>query len=175
MEINELMKKATIFHGHICPGVALGTIVAKYALERNFEHSPDEQLVAVVENDNCSVDALQALLGTTFGKGNLIHKDYGKNNYTIYSRKLQKGIRFEMKSSVFAQKSKSRDELVKKILESPANDIFDIHSVEYDPPFYAKVEESLPCEVCRQPTMSSRLLDYEGTKVCIPCYKNFKK
>ena len=72
MEIKELMKKATMFHGHICPGIAIGVLVAKYALEHGFEHSPDEELVAVVETDSCSVDALQVLLGTTFGKGNLI-------------------------------------------------------------------------------------------------------
>ena len=88
METRELMKKATIFHGHICPGIAIGVLVAKYVLEHGFERSSDEELVAVVETDNCSVDALQAILGTTYGKGNLIHNDYGKNNYKIYSRKL---------------------------------------------------------------------------------------
>ena len=102
MDINELMKKATIFHGHICPGVAIGVLVAKYAIENGFEHSPDEELVAIVENDNCSVDAIQALLGTTFGKGNLIHRDYGKNNFTIFSRKTKKGVRLSLKNTFSA-------------------------------------------------------------------------
>ena len=66
METRELMKKATIFHGHLCPGIAIGVLVAKYVLEHGFERSSDEELVAVVETDNCSVDALQALLGTTY-------------------------------------------------------------------------------------------------------------
>ena len=86
MEINDLMEKATRFHGHICPGLAIGVLAAKYILENGFKYSPNEEIVAVVENDNCSVDALQALLGTTYGKGNFIHQDYGKLNYSFYNR-----------------------------------------------------------------------------------------
>ena len=31
----------------------------------------DEEIVAIVENDACGVDALQCVSGCTFGKGNL--------------------------------------------------------------------------------------------------------
>jgi formylmethanofuran dehydrogenase subunit E len=175
METQELMKKATIFHGHLCPGVAIGVLVAKYTLEHDFKHSIDEELVAVVENDNCSVDALQALLGTTFGKGNLIHRDYGKNNFTIYSRKSKKGVKLSLKSSVFGKKKTTRDEKIQMLLTSKPEDIFDIRDVEFDPPSLAKIEESVPCEVCGELTMSSRLVNYQGKNTCIPCYKEFKK
>ncbi|MFW9945221.1 MAG: FmdE family protein [Candidatus Odinarchaeota archaeon] len=175
MDVQDLMKKATIFHGHICPGVALGVLVAKYILNLGFEHSLDEELVAVVENDNCSVDAIQALLGTTYGKGNLIHLDYGKNNYTIYSRKSQRGVRFALKSSIFGNKKLSRDERIKKLLSSNPEEIFDIREVEFNPPERAQIEESISCEICNELTMSSRIVDYQGTKMCIPCYKTMKK
>ena len=175
MDVQDLMKKATIFHGHICPGVALGVLVAKYILSLGFEHSPDEELVAVVENDNCSVDAIQALLGTTYGKGNLIHLDYGKNNFTIYSRKSQKGVRLALKSAVFKDRKLTRDERVKKLLSSNPEDLFDIREVEFIPPERAQIEESIPCEVCNELTMSSRIVDYQGSKMCIPCYKVMKK
>ena len=175
MDISELMKKATIFHGHICPGVAIGVLVAKYAIENGFEHSPDEELVALVENDNCSVDAIQALLGTTFGKGNLIHRDYGKNNFTIFSRKAKKGVRLSLKSTFFDKKKANRDERVKLLLESNLEDVFDIEEVEYNPPPKAQIEESISCEICKELTMSSRMIDYQENKMCIPCYQKFKK
>jgi len=175
MDISELMKKATIFHGHICPGVAIGVLVAKYAIENGFEHSPDEELVGIVENDNCSVDAIQALLGTTFGKGNLIHRDYGKNNFTIYSRKAKKGVRLSLKSTFFDKKKANRDERVKLLLESNFEDVFDIEEVEYNPPPKAQIEESVSCDICKELTMSSRMIDYQENKMCIPCYQNFKK
>lgn len=175
MEIRELMKKATMFHGHICPGVAIGALAAKYALEHGYEHSPDEELVAVVETDNCSVDALQALLGTTYGKGNLIHKDYGKNNYNFYSRKNQKGIRLSLKKSLLNDKKLSRDEKIQKLLNMEPESAFDIREIEYDPPGMAQIEESVPCSICGELTMESRMMNYQGQLMCIPCYKEFKQ
>ncbi len=38
----------------------------------------DEEMVAITENDACGVDAVQFILGCTFGKGNLHFRDYGK-------------------------------------------------------------------------------------------------
>ena len=52
----------------------------------------DEELVAIVENDACGVDALQCVTGCTFGKGNLLFHDYGKHVYTIYSRSSRLGV-----------------------------------------------------------------------------------
>lgn len=169
------MKKATMFHGHICPGIAIGVLVAKYALENGFEHSPDEELVAVVETDNCSVDALQTILGTTYGKGNLIHKDYGKSNYNIYSRKNQKGVRLSLKKTIFDNKKLSRDEKIQNLLSLEPENVFEIRNIEYDPPGMAQIEESLPCSLCGELTMESRMMNYQGKIMCIPCYKEFKQ
>ena len=175
MEIGELMKKATIFHGHICPGVAIGVLVAKYALDHGFEHSPDEELVAVVENSNCSVDALQAILSTTYGKGNLIHNDYGKNNFNFYDRNTKKAIKLVLKGDVFTDKKLSRDEKVQRLLNSKASDIFNIYDIEFNPPGLAEIRESVPCEICGELTMSSRLVSYTNRDICIPCYKSLRK
>ena len=38
----------------------------------------DEELVSIAENDACGVDALRCVTGCTFGKGNLIFRDYGR-------------------------------------------------------------------------------------------------
>ena len=175
VEIRELMKKATMFHGHLCPGIAIGVLVAKYAIEHGFEHSPDEELVAVVETDNCSVDALQALLGTTYGKGNFIHKDYGKSNYNIYSRKNQKGIRLSLKKTILDNRKLSRDEKIQKLLSMKPEDVFDIRNIDYDPPGMAQIEESVTCSICGELTMDSRMMKYQGKIMCIPCYKEFKE
>ncbi|MDA8090299.1 MAG: FmdE family protein [Nitrospiraceae bacterium] len=81
------LKKAALFHGHVCPGLAIGVRVAELALKEFFPNRPqDEEIVAVVENDSCAVDAIQLLTGCTLGKGNLILKDYGKQVYTFIKR-----------------------------------------------------------------------------------------
>ncbi|NTV15797.1 MAG: formylmethanofuran dehydrogenase, partial [Desulfobulbaceae bacterium] len=78
---------AARFHGHTCPGLAFGFRVARVAIrELGLSRAEDEELVAVVENDSCAVDAIQVLTGCTFGKGNLIFRDHGKQVYTFFKR-----------------------------------------------------------------------------------------
>lgn len=63
-------EQVVTFHGHLCMDIALGYRVAKTALhELSCERPQDEELLAVVETDSCSVDAIQAVTGCTFGKG----------------------------------------------------------------------------------------------------------
>src|SRR5512140_2145219 len=88
------LRETIQFHGHLCPGLALGYRVAKAALrELHAERPHDEELVAVVENDSCAADAIQYITGCTFGKGNLIFRDYGKHVYTFFNRRTGKAIR----------------------------------------------------------------------------------
>ena len=84
------------FHGHSCPGLTIGYRMTKAAMAFLADtRAADEELVAIVENNACGVDALQCLSGCTFSKGNLIFKDYGKHVYTLYNRKTRKGVRVE--------------------------------------------------------------------------------
>ncbi len=57
------------------------------------ERAEDEELVAIVENDACGVDAVQYVAGCTFGKGNLVFRDWGKPVYTFFSRRTGRGVR----------------------------------------------------------------------------------
>ena len=83
-----------LFHGHACPGLAFGFRVTQFALrELEIERSGDEELVAIVENNSCAVDAIQVMAGCTFGKGNLIFRDYGKQVYTFIRRADSVGVR----------------------------------------------------------------------------------
>ncbi|MFW9999808.1 MAG: FmdE family protein [Candidatus Hodarchaeota archaeon] len=174
MEAKELMEKAARFHGHICPGLAIGVLVAKHVLEHGYNYSPNEELVAVVENDNCSVDALQVILGTTYGKGNLVHRDYGKMNYSIYDRRTQKGIKLALKSRQLNGEKLTRDEKIQFLLKSKPEDVFKIDKIEFNPPGLAQIEESAPCEICGEITMSSRLMIYNDSEMCVPCYKKIR-
>ncbi|MFZ0451830.1 MAG: formylmethanofuran dehydrogenase subunit E family protein [Desulfatiglandaceae bacterium] len=53
----ELVKDTTEFHGHWCPGLAIGIRAAEWAL-KEFGHDGDEDVVVVAETDMCGVDAL---------------------------------------------------------------------------------------------------------------------
>lgn len=171
-EINaeDLMKSAVRFHGHSCPGLAKGVMAAKYLMDFGNSFSIDEELVSVVENDNCSVDAIQALLGTTFGKGNLVFKDYGKNNFTFYNRNDNKAVKISAKITGSGDKDLPKEERIKIILNSNPADLFNIKEVEFNPPEFAKIHESIICDNCGEMTMSTRIKEKNSRKLCIPCY-----
>jgi formylmethanofuran dehydrogenase subunit E len=85
-------KQCADFHGHVCPGLAIGYQAAKAGIAWLEEHrAMDEEVVAIVETNACGVDAVQVLTGCTFGKGNFIHKDHGKQVFTFMSRESGKG------------------------------------------------------------------------------------
>ena len=94
MNKNEAWERAVSFHGHECPGLTIGYRAAIYAaklLELTF--SDDEQVVCISENDACGVDAVQAILGCSVGKGNLLFHMTGKQAFSFYNRKSGKSVR----------------------------------------------------------------------------------
>lgn len=171
MDAKALMKKAVEFHGHSCPGVTIGVLVAKYILEHGNDFSIDEEIVAIVENDNCSVDALQSLLGTTYGKGNLIHLDYGKNNYTVFNRTNKKAVKLSFDPKNSGDRERPREERIETLLNSNPEDVFRIKEIEYVPPEKARIHESVLCSKCGEPTMSTRIQTLNGKEYCFPCYR----
>ena len=189
---SEDLRDVVQFHGHLCPGLSLGFRVAKAALrELGAERPQDEELVAVVENDSCAVDAIQFITGCTFGKGNLIFRDYGKHVYTFFNRRSGKGVRIsedyrgfegdqrfpEFKKLQEAGEDVSREmqeykmQKTAAILNAEEKDLFTIQPVSSPPPDEAKIRSSVRCSVCGEKFMESRSRIKNGKVVCIPCFE----
>jgi formylmethanofuran dehydrogenase subunit E len=136
----------------------------------NVTRSGDEELVAIVENDACGVDALQCVTGCSFGKGNLIFHDYGKQVYTVYSRKSGKGVRVAYHDDgvppEFREDRKMRETF---ILNATQDDIISVKHVEIDEPATARKRQSVNCVLCGEPVMETRLRETGKGMVCIPC------
>ena len=116
----ELIKATIDFHGHSCPGLAIGIRLSELVMNK-FGRSMDEEIVAVVETDMCAVDAIQFLTGCTFGKGNLIHLDYGKSAFTFHSRQKEKSIRIVAKPNAITDPDNTLIALRKKKAERRAD------------------------------------------------------
>ncbi len=159
------------FHGHACPGLAIGFRMATAAMEAlTASRADDEEIVAIVENDACGVDALQCVTGCTFGKGNLIFHDYGKNVYTVYSRKNGAGVRVLFNGQGIPEKLReSREELMDWILAASSEDILCMTKVSIKEPTPARVRKSFPCAFCNEMVMETRLHDVVGQQACTPC------
>ena len=93
--------EVTKFHGHVCPGTAIGYRAGEIAIkELCSPRAMNEEFLAVVENDSCSIDAIQVVTGCTFGKGNLIFKDHGKHVYTFVNRNTGGTLRLSLNKGI---------------------------------------------------------------------------
>ncbi len=159
------------FHGHSCPGLAMGYRMASAAMDvLNKSRAEDEELVAIVENDACGVDALQCLSGCTFGKGNLLFRDYGKHVYTLYSRVSRKGVRVSLKVQDIPQSWKDdREKFTQWLLNAPLAEFLVVETVDMTDPEPARIFESIICESCGEGVMETRTRQMDGRTMCIPC------
>lgn len=190
----EDLRKCIAFHGHQCPGLVYGYLIAKQAINiLDLKRSKDEEIVAVCENDSCAVDSLQVLLGTTAGKGNLIITNYGKNAYTIFNRSRKRAYRFSRKQH-YIYKGKDKEEFARldtaisagsettrerwrhkylkaeDLLSRPFDEIFSTSEVEFSMPPYAPLARSEACNKCGEMTMSTKMVSTDdGKYICIPC------
>ncbi len=159
------------FHGHRCPGLAIGyrlTLAALAALEEG--RAADDELVAITENDACGVDALQYLAGCTFGKGNLQFLDYGKQAYTLFSRRSRRGVRVVFhRDRLPPELEGDRPALTGHILQAPAADIITVTPVAMVEPERARARCSVRCPICGEMVMETRLKERGGRQVCVPC------
>ncbi|MFC1978796.1 FmdE family protein [Chloroflexota bacterium] len=169
--MNEQFAEIAKFHGHKCPGLAMGYRMTKAAMKQLAESSAvDEELVAIVENDACGVDALQWLTGCTFGKGNFIFKDYGKQVYTLFSRNSGKGARVHFRDGDVPEAARSsKQDMIDWILAADEKDVVDAKEVSLKPPPKAQVYKSIKCNSCNEGVMETRIQKVDGSNLCIPC------
>jgi len=168
----ELIEKTIEFHGHSCPGLTIGIRAAELAMEKLSIHNV-KNAVCVAETDMCGVDAIQFLTGCSFGKGNLIHKDYGKSAFTFYDRDAKKGFRAVFND--FARDEKDRDNRIKKILKAELKDLFTTQAVDVPPVRPARILKSIQCDCCHEMTMESRIRLFDGKNMCIPCFQEVEQ
>ncbi len=196
-EIPSDLRQCVAFHGHLCPGLVYGYIVAKESIRLlGLRHSTDEEVVAVCENDSCAIDALQVMLGTTAGKRNLIINDYGKNAYTIVNRSKGQAYRFSRKISfIYAGKHKDEFETLEKAISAgtakeqemirqrllkaidlfsrPFDEVFTAKPSGGPVPPYSTLAPSVSCAICGEMTMQTKMLSGKNGKLlCLPCSKN---
>jgi formylmethanofuran dehydrogenase subunit E len=163
----EQIKAAIAFHGHSCPGLAIGIRAAEYCLT-TFPDSDPAMLVCVTETDMCGVDGIQYLTGCTFGKGNLIHRDYGKMAFSFFDRNTNEGFRL-----VFSYDGEGADkeEMITRIMDAELSALFTQQVLDDGPPRSARVLTGMVCESCGERTMESRTRRYGGQTFCIPCFR----
>ena len=192
-------EKCVAFHGHLCPGIAVGFRAARVLMERlGVRRAGDEELVAIIETDACGADAIQVMTGCTFGKGNFIFKNYGKHAFTLADRKRGRAVRACLRPGaleadpghLFLFERVQNDEAspeeisrfrelqrkrVQKVLEADIGFLFKIEEILPDIPPKSSVKESGTCDLCGELTKIDLLCETDGQRACIPCARDKSK
>ena len=166
-------EKCVAFHGHECPGLTIGYKAALYAAELlDIDFSTDEQIVCIAENDACSVDAIQALLGCSIGKGNLLFHITGKQAYTIFDRSTGEAVRLVLKP---LEKKLSREETFAYYQNCEPKDMFIVKKPKLALPGAARLFDSYVCDCCGEVTGSNWIRLQGDRKLCIDCYETYDR
>ncbi|WP_337870307.1 FmdE family protein [Meiothermus sp.] len=189
----EMVQGAVAFHGHLCPGLAMGIRAAEVALREVGRATEEWEVAAQVETDMCAVDAIQYLVGCTFGRGTLMHLDYGKNAYTFTSRADGKTVRIVSKASAGGPMSEEHQALWQKlrdktltpedkkrfwqlqnararvILDAPLESLYEFTQPPAVPPRRNGAPLYTRCESCGESVAQNKTRTVDAKTLCVPC------
>ena len=211
-DTEKLLMLAAQFHGHYCPGLAMGVMAAVHAMQELDRDNayPDsvtddakpaetggekasgpesdglEDLLAIVETNNCFADGVQLVTGCSFGNNSLIFEDLGKTAFTL-TRRDGNGVRVISRHEspayvreAFPEFDRHYQRVVKEKVRDDAavaafrksgversfgtlnldfNRMFEVQRVRVDVPEYAPSHESCVCATCGESVMATRMVD----------------
>ena len=198
-DLEGLLQQAEALHGHLCPFVSLGVKAGQYAMKHlNTGSTGMEEVVAIVECNNCFTDGLQVVTGCTFGNNALIYKDLGKTAVTVARRQNGAAVRLvvhpDFRERLFARYP-AAGPLFEKVLvqrqgtaedqhrfhhlweavarreleEVDLSEQFLIETCTIQMPALARILATEVCERCGEGVMESRIRVQAGQKVCLAC------
>ena len=171
-----LWRKCVEFHGHVCGGLMIGYKAALYArelLELDGDgRSAGEEVVCIAENDTCSCDAIQVVLGCSIGKGNLLFHMRGKQAFSFYNRKNGKSVRLVQRPK---PEGLTREQSFGYYQSLDPREMFDVQETRIPLPEEAKLFDSYPCECCGEKTGANWIRIRNGKKVCLDCYEAYDR
>jgi formylmethanofuran dehydrogenase subunit E len=198
-DLEGLLCKAGELHGHFCPYVALGVRAGYLALtalgiEQNLGM---EEVLAIVETNNCFSDGIQVVTGCTFANNALIYRDLGKTAVTVAKRDgaavrvalradYNDGFdtRYPEAAALFAKIVRDRQQPTPEEqtrlmelwaetsagqLDVSAEELFTVQPRQIEVPAYAPILASATCALCGESIMESRARLVNGQPACLAC------
>ncbi len=198
-DLEGLLRHAESIHGHRCPFLALGVKAGQYAMDYlDQENTGMEEMVAIVECNNCFVDGIQVVTGCTFGNNALVYKDLGKTAVTVARRHDGSAVRLvvhpDFRERMFARYP-AAGPLFEKVMiqrqgteedhhrfhhlwegiarreldEVDLSEQFLIETLTIHMPAYARIFATEVCDRCGEGVMEPRIRVQGGQKVCLAC------
>ena len=193
-----LLYKAGELHGHLCSHLAYGVKAGYIAMrELGVKSRGMEDVIAIIETNNCFSDGVQMVTGCSFGNNALIYRDFGKTAVTVAkrdgtamrialnpnfedSREKEYPEAYKLFDKIVAKREKATPEEHKRLmqlfaekvteeLDISADEMFITKRLKIIVPKYAPIFDSVRCSICGENIMKTRAVTENGEYLCIPC------
>ncbi|MGQ9689151.1 MAG: FmdE family protein [Desulfobaccales bacterium] len=197
-DLEGLLRQTELIHGHLCPFVSLGVKAGQYAMKYLDTGSRGmEEVIAIVECNNCFTDGIQVVTGCTFGNNALIFRDLGKTAVTVALRGSGRGVRLVVRpeyrqqmmarypaagplfEKVVVKRNATPEEehhlhhiwpaIAYKELARPLEESLEVKEVTIQLPPYARIFASVVCSQCGESVMEPRVRLVNGQPACLVC------
>lgn len=193
--MNAAFQEVVDFHRHLCLDIAIGYRAARALVrEMGDELKNMKEVVALVGNETCALDAIQEVTGCTFGKRNLYLTRIGKPVYILQNTKSGNAVRAycsywetfdhsELRTLRKAVKKpgatpqqkeallKLTENKIDEILAAPERDLFSMKHVNLPPPPKSGKYEAAPCSGCGEHVNVALLTKEKDQRLCMECLK----
>jgi formylmethanofuran dehydrogenase subunit E len=194
---DQTLQRIVEFHGHMCPGLAMGIQVGQVATKEVGRNTRENPVLAVVETNLCPLDGIQYTTGCTMGMHAIVLRQWGKMGFSFYALKERRAIRVTPKPGAFeadpdyaehtALMAKTRSgqatpedqarfrelHLARshRALEADPYDMWVVDEVEFAPPPIIQGHADQTCDACGEGVVEDCTRSHGGRTLCIPCFK----
>lgn len=180
---DELLTKAEVAHGHMCPGQILGVRMSLLGLKRLGIEDPRgtdrKRLVTYVEIDRCATDAIGMVTGCRLGKRTLKFRDWGKMVATFVDLASGRGIRIvalensrELAQDLYPSLETKKAQQMAAYRELQDEQLFREQwvRVSVDPSeLPGSKGERFVCPLCGEGVNFGRFEEIDGRRLCLSC------
>lgn len=126
---NLLWEEADKFHGHECPGLAIGIRACEAIISKMNIKPKEDKIICITENNTCPVDGIKYVFGCDYDKKNLFYKESDELVFNIFKTSNNDSLRIIYKGK---NDTDSKDGYMKYILNAEIDELFDFSKVKYD-------------------------------------------
>jgi formylmethanofuran dehydrogenase subunit E len=165
----EILERCVAFHGHLCPGQALGVRLALKGMDLLGTDDP-RGMIVFIENDRCIADAVQIATGTRIGRRSAKLVNLGKMAVTFV--RLASGAAWRVNVRRFPAEAGDDRQVCRAILDADEADLLAWRRVRVslrpeDLP--GKPKRTANCARCGEKVFDGREAQGPGGPLCLSC------
>ena len=126
---NLLWKEVVKFHGHECPGLAIGIRACEAIISKMNIKPKEDKIICITENNTCPVDGIKYVFGCDYDKKNLFYKESDELAFNIFNASNNDSLMIIYKGK---NNTDTKDGYMKYILSADIDELFDFSKVKYD-------------------------------------------